>query len=87
MVYDGCPKSFSFGLWWDRTTFGEVATASCPVGSVGKAKRSCNGDTSGWDEPDLFNCTSDKFVSLHKVVCFSLLLLLLLFLIEQFFNK
>lgn len=69
MVYDGCPRSFSHGLWWERTKFGEVAIESCPNHSQGKATRACDEDLGGWQEADLFNCTSDLFLDLQKVVC------------------
>lgn len=68
VIYDACPRSSASGLWWDRTPFGELATATCPSGSMGKASRLCNGETSSWDVPDLFNCTSNRFLDLRKVV-------------------
>ncbi|KAK7789529.1 hypothetical protein R5R35_000833 [Gryllus longicercus] len=67
VVYDGCPRSFSNNLWWERTLFGHVALSSCPARSQGKASRACDEDT-GWQEPDLFNCTSDLFLDLRKVL-------------------
>lgn len=36
VVYDGCPQSFSMGIWWDRTLFENEAHHACPKGSVGK---------------------------------------------------
>ncbi|XP_035231471.1 protocadherin-like wing polarity protein stan isoform X2 [Stegodyphus dumicola] len=63
VVYDGCPQSFSMGIWWDRTLFGQEASHSCPKGAVGKATRYCAQDT-GWEEPDLFKCTSETFLEL-----------------------
>lgn len=35
-------------------------------GSHGKASRICDNDLGGWQEPDLLNCTSDKFLELRK---------------------
>ena len=63
VIYDGCPKSHSDGIWWERTTFGETAIESCPVGSKGKANRRCH-ETEGWQEADLFNCISNQFSEL-----------------------
>nr|CAD7592898.1 unnamed protein product [Timema genevievae] len=68
VVYDGCPRSFSCGLWWERTPFGKVAIESCPNHSQGRASRSCDEELGGWQEPDLFNCTSDYFLDLRKVL-------------------
>jgi hypothetical protein len=68
VVYDGCPRSFSRGLWWERTPFGKIALESCPSHSQGKASRACDETLGGWQEPDLFNCTSDPFLDLRKVV-------------------
>nr|CAD7570225.1 unnamed protein product [Timema californicum] len=53
VVYDGCPRSFSCGLWWERTPFGKVALESCPNHSQGRASRSCDEELGGWQEPDL----------------------------------
>ncbi|CAL1293860.1 unnamed protein product [Larinioides sclopetarius] len=63
VVYDGCPQSFSKGIWWDRTLFDQESSHACPKGSVGKATRYCAQDT-GWEEPDLFKCTSETFLEL-----------------------
>ncbi|KAI5754092.1 hypothetical protein M8J77_005676 [Diaphorina citri] len=68
VVYDGCPKSYAGGLWWPRTKFGQVAIEHCPLGSQGKASRSCDDNTPGWHTPDMFNCTSDQFVTLRKLL-------------------
>lgn len=32
VVYDGCPRSFTHGVWWPRTKFGIEAIADCPSG-------------------------------------------------------
>ncbi|CAG9865104.1 unnamed protein product [Phyllotreta striolata] len=66
VVYDGCPKSSSSGIWWPRTVFGADAFEVCPKGSHGKASRTCDNDLGGWQEPDLFNCTSEKFLELRE---------------------
>lgn len=63
VIYDGCPKSFSEGVWWERTLFGTTNIQSCPSGSVGKAVRHCD-ETNGWSAPDLFDCTSNAFIDL-----------------------
>ncbi|XP_049833037.1 protocadherin-like wing polarity protein stan isoform X1 [Schistocerca gregaria] len=68
VVYDGCPRSFAGGLWWERTKFGHIALESCPSHSQGKASRACDEELGGWQEPDLFNCTSDPFLDLRKVL-------------------
>ncbi|KAJ4450280.1 hypothetical protein ANN_01700 [Periplaneta americana] len=68
VVYDGCPRSFSRGLWWERTSFGKIALESCPSHSQGKASRACDETLGGWQDPDLFNCTSDPFLDLRKVL-------------------
>jgi hypothetical protein len=36
--------------------------------SSGKASRSCDDNTPGWHTPDMFNCTSDQFVTLRKLL-------------------
>ena len=60
VIYNGCPRSYSKGIWWDRTPFSEAAVVSCPTYSHGKASRVCHPE-GGWQLPDLFNCTSDEF--------------------------
>lgn len=62
MVYDGCPRSYSDGLWWPRTLFGMTAIEDCPGTAEGKASRSCDDKLGGWQPPDLFNCTSEAFI-------------------------
>nr|XP_023025805.1 protocadherin-like wing polarity protein stan [Leptinotarsa decemlineata] len=66
VVYDGCPRSASNDIWWPRTVFGSSAIETCPRGSHGKASRSCDNDLGGWQEPDMFNCTSERFVELRE---------------------
>lgn len=65
VIYDGCPRSPSESIWWPRTNFGLTAIETCPRGSHGKASRSCDNLLGGWQPPDLFNCTSDRFVELR----------------------
>lgn len=62
VVYDGCPRSYSEGLWWPRTKFGMIAVEDCPDMAEGKTSRSCDDKLGGWQEPDLFNCTSEAFI-------------------------
>ncbi|XP_043461123.1 protocadherin-like wing polarity protein stan isoform X2 [Leptopilina heterotoma] len=62
VVYTGCPRSYSQGLWWNRTDFGSTALASCPGKAIGKASRSCDDELTSWQPPDLFNCTSEAFI-------------------------
>ncbi|KAL1494818.1 hypothetical protein ABEB36_010350 [Hypothenemus hampei] len=65
VVYDGCPRSSAKSIWWPRTLFGQEAVESCPKGSHGKTSRKCDNELGGWQEPDLFNCTSNAFVELR----------------------
>ncbi|KAL5014369.1 hypothetical protein ScPMuIL_008639 [Solemya velum] len=61
VVYYACPMQYIDGIMWKRSPFGEMALQDCPPGSEGEAKRNCTMD--GWLEPDLFNCTSNQFLS------------------------
>uniref|UniRef100_A0A8D0CH87 Cadherin EGF LAG seven-pass G-type receptor 3 n=1 Tax=Scleropages formosus TaxID=113540 RepID=A0A8D0CH87_SCLFO len=70
IVYDGCPKTITMGIWWPRTKFSLPAAVPCPKGSVGKcctAIRHCDAER-GWLAPDLFNCTSPSFVELNAAL-------------------
>ncbi|KAL0891925.1 hypothetical protein ABMA27_015170 [Loxostege sticticalis] len=72
VVYDGCPRSFSHGVWWPRTKFGIEAVTDCPSGTSGKATRMCDEtQVIPWQEPDMFNCTTSTFYQLrnqlHKI--------------------
>ncbi|KAG9483442.1 hypothetical protein GDO78_009389 [Eleutherodactylus coqui] len=67
VIYDGCPKTLTSGVWWPRTKFGLPAAVSCPKGSLGAAIRHCD-DVQGWVEPDLFNCTSPAFTDLSTLL-------------------
>ncbi|KAG7519448.1 cadherin EGF LAG seven-pass G-type receptor 3 isoform X2 [Solea senegalensis] len=64
VIYDGCPKTITQGIWWPRTKFNLPAAVPCPKGSVGAAIRHCDAER-GWLEPDLYNCTSPPFVELN----------------------
>uniref|UniRef100_A0A8C6MFJ0 Cadherin EGF LAG seven-pass G-type receptor 3 n=1 Tax=Nothobranchius furzeri TaxID=105023 RepID=A0A8C6MFJ0_NOTFU len=63
VIYDGCPKTITQGIWWPRTKFNLPAAVPCPKGSIGAAIRHCDVER-GWLEPDLYNCTSPPFVEL-----------------------
>ncbi|XP_015521680.1 protocadherin-like wing polarity protein stan isoform X1 [Neodiprion lecontei] len=65
VIYDGCPRSYSEGLWWPRTKFGVTAVEDCPGTAEGRSSRSCDDTLGGWQPPDLFNCTSEAFVELR----------------------
>ncbi|XP_046394946.1 protocadherin-like wing polarity protein stan isoform X2 [Ischnura elegans] len=68
VVYDGCPQSPSPpGVWWQRTSFGNTTYRACPSGSKGRSSRTCDREL-GWLPPDIFNCTSDSFLDLRKVL-------------------
>ncbi|XP_029291798.1 cadherin EGF LAG seven-pass G-type receptor 3 [Cottoperca gobio] len=67
VIYDGCPKTITQGIWWPRTKFNLPAAVPCPKGSVGAAIRHCEMER-GWLEPDLYNCTSPPFVELNAAL-------------------
>nr|XP_061802762.1 cadherin EGF LAG seven-pass G-type receptor 3-like [Nerophis lumbriciformis] len=67
VIYDGCPKTITQGIWWPRTKFNLPAAVPCPKGSVGAAIRHCDVER-GWMEPDLYNCTSPPFVDLNAAL-------------------
>uniref|UniRef100_A0A8C6JQ68 Uncharacterized protein n=1 Tax=Melopsittacus undulatus TaxID=13146 RepID=A0A8C6JQ68_MELUD len=67
VLYDGCPKSLKAGVWWPQTKFGFSAVVLCPKGSLGAAVRHCD-EEKGWQEPDLFNCTSPAFKELSMLL-------------------
>uniref|UniRef100_A0A8C6SKB1 Cadherin, EGF LAG seven-pass G-type receptor 3 n=1 Tax=Neogobius melanostomus TaxID=47308 RepID=A0A8C6SKB1_9GOBI len=64
VIYDGCPRTITAGIWWPRTKFNLPTAVPCPKGSVGAAIRHCDVER-GWMEPDLYNCTSPPFVELN----------------------
>ncbi|XP_071982915.1 cadherin EGF LAG seven-pass G-type receptor 3 isoform X3 [Engystomops pustulosus] len=72
VIYDGCPKTLTSGVWWPRTKFGLPAAVPCPKGSLGvrgsgAAIRHCD-EVKGWVEPDLFNCTSPAYTELSTLL-------------------
>uniref|UniRef100_A0A3P8T4D3 Cadherin EGF LAG seven-pass G-type receptor 3 n=1 Tax=Amphiprion percula TaxID=161767 RepID=A0A3P8T4D3_AMPPE len=71
VIYDGCPKTITQGIWWPRTKFNLPAAVPCPKGSfillTGAAIRHCDVER-GWLEPDLYNCTSPPFVELNAAL-------------------
>ncbi|KAG8278058.1 Cadherin EGF LAG seven-pass G-type receptor 2 [Homalodisca vitripennis] len=67
VVYDGCPRSYAH-MWWPRTPFGHEALEPCPHGSQGRASRLCDSVSGTWLAPDIFNCTSDAFMDLRKLL-------------------
>ncbi|XP_058856059.1 cadherin EGF LAG seven-pass G-type receptor 3-like isoform X1 [Acipenser ruthenus] len=67
VIYDGCPRIITAGIWWPRTKFGLPAAVPCPKGSLGAAIRHCD-EEQGWMEPDLFNCTSPPFTEVAAVL-------------------
>ncbi|KAF7695487.1 cadherin EGF LAG seven-pass G-type receptor 3 [Silurus meridionalis] len=67
VIYDGCPKIITLGIWWPRTKFNMPAVVPCPKGSVGAAIRHCDVDR-GWLVPDLYNCTSPAFVEFNTAL-------------------
>ncbi|KAM4022955.1 cadherin EGF LAG seven-pass G-type receptor 3 isoform 2-T2 [Anomaloglossus baeobatrachus] len=67
VIYDGCPKTLTSGVWWPRTKFGLPTAVPCPKGSLGAAIRHCD-DVKGWVEPDLFNCTSPAYTELSALL-------------------
>lgn len=64
---DGCPRSFSSEVWWSRTQFDTISVHDCPTGSVGLGTRACV-SPEGWHSADLFNCTSNSFISIVNIV-------------------
>lgn len=67
VVHDGCPRAFSAEIWWPRAKFDTVSVHDCPNGAVGLATRNCQ-SPEGWLTPDLFNCTSNSFISVVNIV-------------------
>jgi len=55
-------------IWWPRAKWGEHITENCPIGSQGKATRLCQNTLDGWQFPNTFNCTSNSFVDLQRLV-------------------
>lgn len=47
VIYDGCPKTITQGIWWPRTKFNLPAAVPCPKGSVGPCARTYSHTISG----------------------------------------
>jgi cadherin EGF LAG seven-pass G-type receptor 1 len=66
VTYDlACPKTYSDGIWWEKTQLERVAEQQCPVAtSTGTATRLCH-KTDGWQKANLFDCISNTFTDLY----------------------
>lgn len=65
VIYNECPKTFSDGIWWDRSPLDKLATQQCPTySSTGTATRFCH-RTEGWQKANLFDCISNSFRDLY----------------------
>ena len=66
VIYDACPKTFSDGIWWDKTLLDRMASQQCPVStSTGTATRFCH-KTDGWQKANMFDCISNTFTDLYN---------------------
>lgn len=66
VVYDACPKTFSDGIWWEKTQPDRIVTQQCPPStSTGPATRYCNKDHE-WQKANLFDCISNTFTDLYN---------------------
>lgn len=66
VIYDACPKTFSDGIWWDKTQYDKLATQQCPPStSTGTATRFCH-KNEGWQKPNMFDCISNSFTDLYN---------------------
>lgn len=66
VVYDGCPKTFSDGVWWEKTLLDKMVTQQCPAStSTGTATRFCH-HKEGWLKPNMFDCISNLFSELYN---------------------
>ncbi|XP_066904779.1 protocadherin-like wing polarity protein stan isoform X2 [Halyomorpha halys] len=68
VVYGGCPRSKAGGVWWERSDYGTLSSVACPQGTNGRATRLCDRSLPGWRPPDVFNCTSNSFVQLRRLL-------------------
>lgn len=66
-VTDGCPAVPLAGIVWPKSSFDTVARERCPKSSRGVATRKCT-FSNGWDRPNLFNCSSDRFGQLNALL-------------------
>lgn len=66
VIYDACPKTFSDGVWWDKTPLDKEARQPCPSStSTGTATRFCH-KTEGWQKAKMFDCISNSFNDLFN---------------------
>ena len=59
-----CPRSSFAGVQWDRISYGQSQSATCPAGSTGTAVRECT--NLGWGRANLRNCLSNRFQELSR---------------------
>ncbi|CAD5116988.1 DgyrCDS5822 [Dimorphilus gyrociliatus] len=64
VVYDGCPRAFKNGIWWEKTKYNSQDVRNCPLASVGKSYRNCT--ENGWLEVDLTECMSTVLIPLSE---------------------
>ncbi|XP_067133004.1 protocadherin-like wing polarity protein stan isoform X2 [Centruroides vittatus] len=67
VIYNGCPKSFSNNIWWNRTPFDQTTVQPCPNGAIGNVMRHCS-LRRGWEESNIFKCTSKLLLPLRKIL-------------------
>ncbi|XP_028397978.1 cadherin EGF LAG seven-pass G-type receptor 2-like [Dendronephthya gigantea] len=67
IINTSCPRAKAERIVWPRESFGVVSVQKCPFGAEGTAKRLCAFGT-GWEEPDLLNCTSAGFLAIIKLL-------------------
>ncbi|CAH1394992.1 unnamed protein product [Nezara viridula] len=68
VIYGGCPRSKAGGVWWERSDYGTLSSVACPQGTNGRATRLCDRSLPGWRAPDVFNCTSNSFIQLRRLL-------------------
>ena len=66
-VYNGCPKNFAEGVWWDSIKFNSMTVQDCPRGAQGQGSRRCL-PVLGGEDADMFDCVSDSFALLREPV-------------------
>lgn len=64
VVYDGCPRAFKNGIWWEKTKYNSQDVRNCPLTSIGKSYRNCT--ENGWLEADLTECISAVLIPLSQ---------------------
>lgn len=66
VIYNACPKTFSDGIWWEKTPLDKLAQQQCPPStSTGLATRFCH-KSEGWQKPNMFDCISNTFTELYN---------------------